>query len=313
MRILVSGSLAYDRIMDFPGRFSDHILPEKVHAINLSFTVNRLQEKLGGTAGNIAYGLKLLGMEPVIIATIGKDCERYLAWLQQNDINAEGVRVVPEEFTAGAYITTDLADNQITGFNPGSMKHQAKYDFTKVKRGVAWGIIAPGNTQDMVEFAREYKRLGVPYVWDPGQAIPALDADAMRTGMTGARVAIMNDYESELVAKKLDTDVRGFLKLTQAVVVTRGEHGSRVITRDSEVDVPPVPPKQVLDPTGAGDAYRAGLLKGLVEGRPLRECAMLGSTAAAYAVETYGTQEYRYTPEEFARRMRGAFPGARSF
>ncbi len=307
MKILVSGSLAYDRIMDFPGRFSDHIVPEKVHTINISFTVNSMVEKFGGTAGNIAYGLAMLGLEPTVIATIGKDSERYLEWLAQNHVGTDGVRVVREEFTAGAFITTDQADNQITGFNPGAMKQQAQYDFSYVDPKASFAIVAPGNTRDMVGFTRTYKQKRVPYIFDPGQAIPALRAEDLRESVTGARLFIANDYETELVCRKVGTDVAGLLRLAGAVIVTRGEHGSRVITRDGQTDVPAVKPNRMVDPTGAGDAFRAGLIRGIVDAQPLPQCARMGATCAAYVVETYGTQEYAFSMAEFGARFQEAF------
>ena len=308
MKVLVSGSLAYDRIMDFPGRFSDHIVPEKVHMINLSFTVNRMEEKLGGTAGNIAYALRLLGETPIILAAIGKDYSRYFQWLGQNDIPTEGIRIIEEEFTAGAFITTDMADNQITVFNPGAMKYKADFNTRALEPGESFVIIAPGNIQDMVDLAHTYKEMGVPYIFDPGQAIPALSSEDLQEGIRGARLLMANHYEMELICHKVGTVITELLDATiDGIIVTEGEKGSTVVTRERETSIRAVSPQQVLDPTGAGDAYRAGVIKGLLEGRELPFCAMLGSTCAAYAVETYGTQEYRFTLSEFQERFQKHF------
>src|SRR3990170_2959936 len=176
MNILVSGSLAYDRIMDFQGRFSDHILPEKIHVLNVSFTVNGLQEKFGGTAGNIAYGLSLLGENPLILATIGRDYHRYFDWLAKNHISCDGIRIIEQELTAGAYITTDQADNQITGFNPGAMKFTSAFDFSRVDGKASIAIVAPGNQEDMMNYSAIYKSRGIDYIFDPGQSLPMWDS-----------------------------------------------------------------------------------------------------------------------------------------
>ena len=307
MKVLVSGSIAYDRIMDFPGKFSDHIVPEKIHMINVSFTVNSLIEKFGGTAGNIAYALRLQGESPVILATIGKDYDRYFQWLKENDVPTTCIRVVEEEFTAGAYITTDQADNQITGFNPGAMKHEATLNVDDFDPKESMAVVAPGNIRDMLNFAGAYKSKGIPYVFDPGQAIPALSGENLKQGISGSRLLIANDYEMELITRKVETDVQGLLSMTQAVITTKGEQGSTVTTKEGDTDITAVPPKAVKDPTGAGDAFRAGMIKGLIGRKELTHCAMLGSACAAYVVEVHGTQEYRYTPQQFEERFQAHY------
>ena len=307
MNILVSGSLAYDRIMDFPGNFADHIMAEKAHVINISFTVSGMVEKLGGTAGNIAYALALLGEDSLILATIGQDYGRYFQWLERNNISHKAIRIIEEEFTAGAFITTDQADNQITGFNPGAMKHPSLFDTGGVEPQQTIAIIAPGNTQDMVEYAHAYKERGISYIFDPGQQIPILSAEDLLGGIQGSQLLIANDYEVALIVRKTGQDLAGLLKLTQAVIITKGEHGSTVVGPEGETAVAAVPPARVADPTGAGDAYRGGLIKGLVEGRDLATCAMMGSACASYAVEWYGTQEYRFTMRDFWERYERHF------
>ena len=307
MNILVSGSLAYDRVMDFPGNFADHIVAEKAHVINLSFAVNGMVEKFGGTAGNIAYALSLLGERPLILATIGQDYGRYFQWLERNNISTEGIRIIEEEFTAGAFITTDQADNQITLFNPGAMKHPSRFDVDGVEPKQTIAIIAPGNTQDMVEYARACRKRGVPYIFDPGQQIPVLSGEDLLEGIKGSRLLIANDYEMELIFRKTELGLPRLLELTGAVITTKGEHGSVVAQPEGETSIPATPPAQVVDPTGAGDAYRGGLTKGLIEGRDLGFCARMGSVCAAYAVESYGTQEYRFTLAEFWGRIENHF------
>lgn len=307
MEIYISGSLAYDRIMDFPGKFSDHILPDKIHMLNVSFIVNGLSEKFGGTAGNIAYSLGLLGETPTIVATAGKDFDRYKAWLEENSLPVGGIKIIDEEFTAGAYITTDLSDNQITGFNPGAMNHPSRYEFGDVDKDQALAIISPGCIEDMNSYSSEFKTLGIPYIFDPGQSIPALSGEQILEMITGARMLISNDYELELIQTKTGLERSDILKRTPVLLTTLGENGSRVCTPDGEAQIPAVPADQVLDPTGAGDAYRSGLIKGMVTGKELEEAARMGAVCASFAVARQGTQEHTFSMEEFRERYRSAF------
>lgn len=307
MHIFVSGSLAYDRIMDFPGRFADHILPEKIHILNVCFMVNGLTERFGGTAGNIAYNLALLGEKPVILATGGRDFALYQEWLTGLGLPLSGIRLIDEEFTAGAYITTDQADNQITGFNPGAMKHQSEYDFDGVSPQESLAIIAPGNLPDMLVYSRRYKELGLPYIFDPGQSIPAWGPEDLREMASGALALIMNDYEQELFRQKTGLEVDDLQNLAQALIITKGEEGSEVFCPEGREVIPPARPLQVQDPTGAGDAYRAGLIKGLTLGLPWAAAAMLGSALASFAIEQAGTQEHRVSLSDFRRRYQENF------
>jgi len=307
MRILVSGSLAYDRIMDFPGRFADHILPDKIHVLNVCFMVNGLVERFGGTAGNIAYNLWLLQERPLILATAGKDFGPYEDWLRHLGLPLEGIRVIPEEYTAGAYITTDLADNQITGFNPGAMKHPSLYAFNGPDPRRALAIVSPGNLEDMLAYSRFYQAQGLPYLFDPGQSIPAWGGAELREMAAGALALIVNDYEQELFQQKTGLTTPQLLRLVPTLIVTKGEVGSEVYHAGECHPIPAVPPRQVQDPTGAGDAYRAGLLKGLVLSLSWPEAARLGAATASFAVEQPGTQEHRFTLEELARRYADTF------
>ncbi len=307
MNIYVSGSIAYDRIMDFPGRFSDHILPDKIHILNVCFTVNGMIEKFGGTAGNIAYSLSLLKENPVILATIGKDYERYFEWLRRNKISAEGIKIINEEFTSGAYITTDKADNQITGFNPGSMKYKSEYKFGNINPKNSVGLLAPGNLNDMFEYANFYKSKGINYICDPGQSLTAWDGKALAEWIDGSMMLISNDYELELITQKTGISKKGLLKMTKTIVTTFGEKGSLVSNAESDLQIPSAKVSNVLDPTGAGDAYRAGLLKGIVTSKDIKTAAKIGAVAAAYAIENYGTQEHHFTYEEFVERYNNNF------
>lgn len=302
MQILISGSLAYDRIMDFPGKFADHILPDKIHVLNVCFTVNSLREKFGGTAGNIAYSLALLGERPIILAAAGKDFDRYEVWLNEHHLSMQGIRRVTDELTAGAYITTDQADNQITGFNPGAMKYPSLFEFDGVESKNALAIIAPGNLEDMIAYARTCKEKDVSYIFDPGQSIPALPRDLLIEAITGSSLLISNDYELEMIMRATGEEKAKLLTRTSGIVTTLGEDGSLICTLSQEVKISATRPSRVVDPTGAGDAYRAGLIKGLTMGKSLPDAARMGAVCASYAVECYGTQEHIFSEEDFRAR-----------
>ena len=304
MNIYISGSMAYDRIMDFPGSFADYILPEKIHVLNVCFNVTSLTEKFGGTAGNIAYSLGLLREQPVIIATIGKDHGQYFSWLQQNNLSVKGIEIVPEEFTAGAYITTDKADNQITGFNPGAMKRATSFDLGKADPKDSIVLIAPGNLEDMIGYAATCRKMGIRYICDPGQSLTLWTGEQLRDWIKGAMMLITNDYELEVIMKVTGLQKKELLGLTDMIITTLGEHGSLISGNGKDLQVPAAKVAEVLDPTGAGDAYRSGLLKGLAMGKDIETAARMGAVAATYAIEKYGTQEHHFTYEDFAARYR---------
>jgi len=301
--IIVSGSLAYDRIMNFPGYFSDHIIPEKIHILNVSFTVTSVVEKFGGTAGNIAYALALLGEKPVILATIGRDYHRYFEWLAKNNIDCNTIAIIKEELTASAYVTTDRADNQITGFNPGAMKYPSSFNFNRLNPQKSIAIIAPGNLEDMINYSNTCKAREIDYIFDPGQSLPMWDSQSLIQCIEGSKIMISNDYELELIIKKTGLDRDDLLRRTGTIITTLGELGSRVCTLDCEISIPAVKPKEVVDPTGAGDAYRAGLIKSIIQTGNIEQGAKMGSVCASFAVECYGTQEYHFSPVEFAERL----------
>ena len=305
MKIVVSGSLAYDRIMDFPGYFSEHILPDKIHVLNICFQVDGMKEKFGGTAGNIAYALTLMGEQPVISASIGHDYHRYVDWLESNGISTENIRKIENESTASAYITTDRDDNQITGFNPGAMKYSSSLDFDRLNPEDTIVIISPGNLEDMMNYPRQCKERGIQYIFDPGQSLPMLDAGGLVRAIEGCRILISNDYELDLIMSKTGLKKEALMKLAGTVIVTRGELGSVVSTPAGEINIPAIKPGKVVDPTGAGDSYRGGLISGLVRGRNIEQCAMMGSVCASFAVECYGTQDYKFNLDEFNHRLNG--------
>jgi adenosine kinase len=307
VHVIVSGSLAYDRIMDFEGHFSDHIIPEKIHVLNICFQVNGMKEKFGGTAGNIAYALSLMGVTPEISASIGHDHHRYLNWLEVNGISTQSIRVIDDEFTACAYITTDRADNQITGFNPGAMRCSSALDWSRLDAQKTLVIISPGNLEDMTRYPQNCKDLGIHYIFDPGQSLPMLGPEDLIQAIDGSRILICNDYELDLIRKKTGLDLEDLLQKTATIIVTLGESGSRIYTGKKASDIPAVTPAKVEDPTGAGDSYRGGLISGLVRGMDLEQSARLGSVCASFAVECYGTQEYRFSPEEFEARYKKCY------
>ena len=303
-QIIVSGSLAYDRIMNFSEKFSDHILPDKIHSLNVCFQVNGVTENYGGTAGNIAYALKLMGQNPTISATIGSDHHKYFEWLEKNGISKSGIRIISEELTAGAYITTDMANNQITGFNPGAMKFSSSLDGTSLDPANTLLLVSPGNLADMIDYPRFCQKTGIEYVFDPGQALPMLQAADLLEVIGGCSLLIVNDYEFNLIQDKTGLGNGDLLTLAKTTIVTLGDAGSRIHAAGETTAIPAFKARQVVDPTGAGDAYRGGLLSGLINGLDLRGSALQGSVCASFAVECNGTQVYSFTPQEFAERMR---------
>jgi adenosine kinase len=312
MNILISGSLAYDRIMDFPGRFSDHIFPDKIHILNVCFMINGLRENFGGTAGNIAYTLSLLGEKGVVIATAGRDFLPYKEWLEKHGINTGHISIIEEELTAGAYITTDQSDNQITAFNPGAMKYNALFDFDNLAPEQTIAIIAPGNLRDMLDFSRIYKQRRIEYIFDPGQSLPAWSSEELGEMIEGSKIFICNDYELEMAMEKTSQTIDDILGKTGTLITTRGELGSLVIFSENGIrkrlEIPAVTTAAVKDPTGAGDAYRAGLVKGLlVLDKDIVGAARMGSVCAAYSVEAYGTQNFHFTEESFKKRFKDFF------
>lgn len=307
MQLYISGSLALDRIMNFPGKFADHILPDKIHILNVCFLVDGLSEYFGGTAGNIAYNLALLGEKPTILGCGGKDFAPYLERLKKLGLPLSGIRMVDSQFTAGAYITTDETDNQITGFNPGAMRERCGFVFPQKHEGPVMAIISPGNVNDMVELPDYFKKAGIPYIFDPGQQITALSGADMARAIEGSFALCTNDYELELIMKATGLSKAQLLERTGALVTTLGEQGSLINQKGQEAKVAPYKVEKALDPTGAGDAYRAGLLKGLSLGLTLPQAAELGSVAASFCVEQRGTQEHYFTLAEFNARLEKGF------
>lgn len=303
MSILVSGSLAYDHIMDFQGHFKDHILPEKVHILNVSFLVNSLRKLRGGCAAIIAFNLALLQEHPTVIGTVGHDFEDYRRWLEEAGVDTSAIKIINDEFTASCFITTDKDSNQITGFYPGAMNYAHELKVADYQsKGMKLAIVSPNDPEAMISHARECRELGLPYIYDPGQQVIFLEGEVLLDGIRGSRAVIGNDYELGIIEKKTGRTPEQLLELTEMVIVTRGQYGSTIITRDRSVDVPVAAEREVVDPTGGGDAYRAGIIKGLLHGYSLEQMGRVAALAATYCIEQYGTQSHSYTPAEFATR-----------
>lgn len=302
MKILISGSLAYDRIMEFPEYFKDHLLADKLHEINVCFMVNGMVENFGGTAGNIAYALKLMGGEPEISAAVGLDRHRYIEWLHKNGMSTARIRSLEDEWTAGAFITTDKSDNQITCFNPGAMTYSSELDFNSLEEDTLI-IVSPGNLDDMVNYPEKCVERDIDYIFDPGQALPLLPADKLLSCIDGCKLLMVNDYEMNLIYSKTELSREEILERAGSTVITLGGEGSLLYSQTMALKIPAFPAEKVVDPTGAGDAYRGGLLKSLEEGKSLEECCRRGSVCASFAVECYGTQVYSFTTEEFNSRL----------
>jgi adenosine kinase len=306
MSILVCGSIAYDTIMVFRDQFKNHILPEQIHILNVAFMVPDLRREFGGCAGNIAYGLKLLGEEPLIMATVGHDFDPYERRLDGLGISRRHVRRLDEHFTAQAFITTDIDDNQITAFHPGAMSH-AHANRIGETDGVRLAIVSPDGRQGMLEHARDLAHAKIPYVLDPGQGLPMFSGTDLLEMLSGARCLTVNDYEARLVEQKTGKPIAELARHVEAVVVTRGAEGADILTGSQRAHVPAVKPDSLVDPTGCGDAFRAGLLFGMVRGWDWLRCARLASLMGSIKIAFRGGQNHRPTREEIARRYEEAF------
>lgn len=308
MSILLSGSVAFDHIMVFPGHFEDHILPDKIHILNVSFLVDSLDRLRGGVAGNLAYSLALLKQPCKIVATVGRDFDEYRAVLDAMGVDTSAIQVIEDELTASAFITTDRADNQITGFYPGAMSRAGELSLEPHVAGTEVAIVSPTDPKAMRRHTRELTEAGARYVYDPGQQIVSLSPAALREGIEGADTLVGNDYEFAMMVEKSGLTRAELERACPTVIVTFGELGSRVFHGGERIDIPAVRPRSVVDPTGAGDGYRAGYLAALRAGLPIDVAGRFAALAATYVVEVKGTQSHRYTIEEFSERFTRVFP-----
>jgi adenosine kinase len=309
MKLIVTGSIAFDYLMSFPGRFTEHLLPEHMHRLSLSFLVDTMDKRRGGCAPNIAYTLALLGERPLLMATAGQDFGEYATWLQSAGIDTSLVRIVDGKFCASFFCSTDQHNNQIASFYTGAMANAAELSFRTVPdlSNNALVIVSPNDPEAMIQYAEECSTLGVKYIWDPGQQCARMDGAQLADGVKGSHMVVVNDYEFELLRQKTGMEREDILNEAAILVITRGENGCSVITKDEEIDVPAVPPDRIADPTGVGDAFRGGFMKGLAVEAPLDVCAKIGTVAATYALEHLGGTSHAYTWAEFAARYEKHF------
>jgi adenosine kinase len=303
---LICGSMAYDTVMVFEGRFREHILPDRLHVLNVSFLTPSMRRNFGGCAGNIAYNLQLLGGAGLIMATVGHDFAPYEAWLTQRGIALTHVLKVPGEFTAQAFITTDLDDNQITAFHPGAM-NQSHLNHVGAAGAVRMGIIAPDGRQGMLDHAAQFAAAGIPYLFDPGQGLPMFSGEELRAFVSRAAWVAVNDYEASLLSERTGWSAEDIAARVKALVVTRGGAGSWIYADGQRLEIPAAKAAQLADPTGCGDAYRAGLLYGLQRGLDWAVTGRVASLAGAIKIEHHGTQQHHYDWPEFAARYRQNF------
>jgi adenosine kinase len=303
---LICGSMAFDTVMVFPGRFRDHILPDRIHLLNVSFLVPKMRRNFGGCAGNIAYNLRLLGGAGVPMATVGHDFEPYRGWLVERSVDVSQVRVVDDEFTAQAFITTDLDDNQITAFHPGAMSHSHLNRVAQVP-GCTLGLVAPDGRDGMVQHAAEFAEAGIPLLFDPGQGLPMFDGAELLDFISKATWIAVNDYEGQLLCERTGLSHREIASRVQALIVTRGAEGSVIHAAGREHVIPTAAPEAVVDPTGCGDAYRAGLLFGLMNGLDWDTTGRIASLMGSIKIAHAGTQHHEFTMDEFRDRFRVAF------
>ena len=306
MSALICGSFAYDTIMVFRDRFKNHILPDKVHILNVSFLVPTMRREFGGCAGNIAYTLKLLGGEPIIMGTVGQDAGPYLAYLKTLGISTQHITEIPDTFTAQAMITTDRDNNQITAFHPGAMNLSHENNVSDAS-GVTIGIVAPDGRDGMIQHAAQFAEAKIPFIFDPGQGMPMYDGNDLMTFVEQATWVTLNDYEAQLMGERTGKSLEELAGHVAGLIVTLGGEGSRIYTDGACLNIPAAPVSAVKDPTGCGDAYRAGLLYGLMHYLPWETTGRIAALMGAIKIEHLGTQQHHFTRDEFDARLKEAF------
>ncbi|MEE8118734.1 MAG: carbohydrate kinase family protein [Gammaproteobacteria bacterium] len=306
MTVLVCGSIAYDNIMVFDGQFKDHILPDKVHILNVSFLVPELRREFGGCAGNIAYNMKMLGGDVVPMASVGSDFEPYSEWMNEQGIDQTYVKRIASSYTAQAYITTDKDDNQITAFHPGAMNY-AHENRIPADSGIKFGIVAPDGRDGMLQHADQFAAASIPFIFDPGQGLPMFSGEELLDFVDKATWVAVNDYESELLANRTGKSIEDIAGRVEALIVTRGGEGSFIYTTEGKLEIPVIKPEAIVDPTGCGDAYRAGLLFGLQNSLDWQTTGNIASLAGSIKIAHHGTQNHRYTPEGFSDHFERVF------
>jgi adenosine kinase len=307
-KALICGSVAFDTIMVFEDRFKNHILPDKIHMLNVSFLVPQMRREYGGCAGNIAYNLKLLGDVGYPMATVGRDFGLYADWMRKTGVPADYVQVIESEHTAQGFVTTDLDNNQIWAFHPGAMQ-KSHLNTVPVRSDIAIGIVAPDGRDGMIQHANQFSEAGIPFIFDPGQGLPMFDGKDLKRFVEQATWVAVNDYEWQMIQQKTGWTESDVTQLAEALIVTRGPEGSVIHTKGGPIEIPCAKPKAVVDPTGCGDAYRAGLIHGLLHGLDWKTTGRIASLMGALKIETLGTQNHTFTPSEFKQRLATAFPG----
>jgi adenosine kinase len=308
MTIICTGSIAYDYLMVFPGYFRDHIIPEKLETISLSFLVESMVRQRGGTAPNIAYTLALLGDRPVVMGTVGEDFGDYRSWLEQNGIDTQLIKVIPGEYTASFFANTDRANSQIASFYAGAMAYAANQSLSEIKNGgIDLVVISPNEPAAMQHLVQECRSLGIPYLYDPSQQVVRMNPLEIKEGVEGAQSLFMNEYEFQLIQKHTGMSEQNILDRVEYMVVTLGKKGALIYADGRQIPIPVVPPLQIVDPTGVGDAFRGGFLRGRQLGFDWELCGKMGALAGTYCLEYRGTQNHHYTPAEFIARFRQHF------
>lgn len=307
MDILLTGSVAYDYLMTFPGLFKEQILPERLESISLSFLVESMSRQRGGVAPNIAYSMALLGEHPHVMATVGEDFEEYRAWLEAKGVDTTLMKVVSGVYTASFFATTDQANAQIASFYPGAMGHASSQSLKDLPSKPELVLVSPNEPGAMTKFAAEARELGIPYLYDPSQQVLRLDGEELARDMEGAQFLFCNDYEFGLIAKKTNWSLDQILQHVNILVITRGKDGADLYADNDTVHIPTVPEREIVDPTGVGDSFRGGFLAGYSRGFDWKLCGEIGSLAAVYCLEQNGPQSHTYTREEFVKRFREHF------
>lgn len=307
MHIVITGSIAFDYLMSFPGNFIEHVKPDKLGKLSLSFLVDSMVKQYGGCAPNIAFSLAMLGEHPVVMGTAGQDFGEYRTWLDAHGVDTSAIRIIPEVFTASFFANTDVAQNQIASFYTGAMTYARELSFKDLDTPADLTIISPNDPVAMDNYPEECKELGIPYIYDPSQQVVRSDPASLRRGVTGADILVVNDYEYELLKDRTemsDAEIRDVVR--RAVIVTQGAEGAMIWAGEA-IHVPAAPPREIADPTGVGDAFRAGLIKGLALGLDWAACGRIGSLAATYVLETHGPQAHAYTLTAFVERYTSIF------
>lgn len=306
MSALICGSFAYDTIMVFQDQFKNHILPDKVHILNVSFLVPDMRREFGGCAGNIAYNLKLLGGEPLPMGTVGNDFAQYAEWMDQCGINRQHLKTIEDNFTGQAFITTDMDDNQITAFHPGAMNNSHEVEVREADN-VTIGIVSPDGREGMIQHAQQFAAEGIPFIFDPGQGMPMFNGEELMRFVDLATWVTLNDYEAQLLQERTGRELDDLANEVEALIVTLGAKGSRIYQNSDRVDIPPARVAMVNDPTGCGDAYRAGLLYGLEKGLDWETTGRIAGLMGAIKIENHGTQNHGFTHDEFNARYKENF------